>query len=76
MKIVVKSAKGKAMKNKLHEIRKEKGLTQNQLAAISGVSRSTIAKIENDRVINPGMETALKLAKALDSSIDELFPED
>lgn len=76
MRIMENITKGKAMNNRLHEIRKGKGLTQNQLVALSGVSRSTIAKIENDRVSNPGMETAQRLAKALDTTIDELFPKD
>lgn len=45
-------------------LRELQQLTQNQLAAASGISQATISSIENDRV-NLGVERAKALAVAL-----------
>ena len=45
-------------------IRELQGISQNQLASISGIPQSTISAIENDR-INLGVERAKQLARAL-----------
>jgi transcriptional regulator with XRE-family HTH domain len=45
-------------------IRELQGLTQNELAALSGIPQSTISAIERDR-INLGVERAKQLARAL-----------
>jgi len=45
-------------------IRELQGLSQNQLAALTGISQATISGIENDR-INIGVERAKALAVAL-----------
>ena len=45
-------------------IRELQGMSQNDLAKISGIPQSTISAIENDR-INLGVERAKTLAKAL-----------
>ncbi|MGH8556996.1 MAG: helix-turn-helix domain-containing protein [Methylococcales bacterium] len=45
-------------------IRELQGMSQNELAAVSGVPQSTISAIERDRV-NLGVERAKQLAKAL-----------
>ena len=45
-------------------IRKLQALSQNQLAALSGIPQSTISAIENDRV-TLGVERAKTLARAL-----------
>lgn len=45
-------------------IRELQGLSQNQLAELSGISQATISGIENDR-INLGVERAKVLAMAL-----------
>lgn len=55
---------------KLRQIRIEKGLSVPQLTALSGVPRRTIQNIEkNDRCI---VDTAIKLADALNVTLDEL----
>jgi len=52
--------------------RSERGLTYDQLALVSGVSRRTIISIENGT--SPGsMETWSKLARSLNVGFDELF---
>lgn len=56
----------------LSEHRRAHGFTQAQLAEVVGVSRKTINTIEN-RVFTPSTTLALKLAKALDVSVHDLF---
>lgn len=69
---------GKAMedklilKNRLKEIRAEKGLFQTQLAEIVGVSRNTISSIETGQ-FNPTAKLALILCIAPDKKFEELF---
>jgi transcriptional regulator with XRE-family HTH domain len=46
-------------------IRELQGMSQNQLARLSGIPQSTISAIENDR-INLGLERAKPLARALE----------
>ena len=60
------------MKNKIKELRKTKGLRQEDLAAALGVSRQTIIAIENSKY-NPTLELAMKLARYLDTTVEELF---
>lgn len=45
-------------------IRELQGLSQNQLAALTGIAQATLSGIENDRV-NLGVERAKVLARAL-----------
>lgn len=60
------------MKMYLMDVREKKHLSTRKLAAISGVSRSHIQKIESGEA-NPSIGTMCKLAKALDVSVSELF---
>lgn len=60
------------MLNNLREIRKQKGMTQEALAAFSGVNRVSIAKYETGKSC-PGLKTAEKLASALGVTVDELI---
>lgn len=57
----------------LAKIRKEKGWSQEKLAQEAGVSYNTLIKIERGGIKNPKIETVIKLAKALDISIDKLI---
>nr|WP_330362747.1 helix-turn-helix transcriptional regulator [[Clostridium] hylemonae] len=56
----------------MKQLRKSRGLRQEDLAARSGVSRQTIIAIENDKY-NPTLELAMKLARLLDTTVEELF---
>ena len=60
------------LSNSLKERRKSLGLTQAELAARIEVSRKTINTIEN-RIFVPSTILALKLSKALDVSVEDLF---
>ena len=60
------------MKNRLEEIRKERGIKQEELAAALEVSRQTIGSLENGRY-NPSITLACKLARYFDMSIEDIF---
>lgn len=60
------------MKNKLEEIRKAKGITQEELANTLEVSRQTVGSLENGRY-NPSIILAFKIARFFDVSIEEVF---
>lgn len=60
------------LKNKIKEIRKKLGITQEQLTKECGVVRQTINCIENDKY-DPTLELAFKLSKTLKVKVDELF---
>lgn len=60
------------MKNKLEEIRKEKGITQEELADALEVSRQTISSLENGRY-NPSIILAFKISRYFNLSIEEIF---
>ena len=63
---------GLILKNHLKETRSEKGLSQQQLADMVGVSRNTISSIETGQ-FNPTAKLALILCIALDKKFEELF---
>ena len=60
------------MKNRLEEIRKAKGITQEELANALEVSRQTVCSLENGRY-NPSIILAFKIARFFDVSIEEVF---
>lgn len=60
------------LKNKVKEARGEKGLSQQQLADLVGVSRNTISSIETGQ-FNPTAKLALILCIALDRKFEDLF---
>ncbi len=63
---------GLVLKNNLAAIRKEKKLSQVELAKIVGVSRNTISSIETGQ-FNPTAKLALILCIALDKKFEEIF---
>ena len=58
---------------RLKEIREEKGLTQEELEKRSGVSRQTISAIENNDNYQAKTGTLVALARALSTTVDNLF---
>ena len=60
------------MKNRIEEIRKEKGIRQEEFARGLGVSRQTISSLENRRY-NPSILLAYKIAKYFGMTIEEVF---
>ena len=60
------------MKTRIKEFRARHDLTQAQLADILGVRRETISFIEQGKY-NPSLKLAHRIARALKSSVDELY---
>ena len=60
------------VKNRLEEIRKANGITQEELASILEVSRQTIGSLENGRY-NPSIILAFKIAKYFGLTIEDIF---
>ena len=60
------------MKNRLEEIRKSRGIRQEELAAALEVSRQTIGSLENGRY-NPSIILSFKIARYFGMSIEEIF---
>ena len=60
------------MKNRIEEIRKERGIRQEEFAKSLGVSRQTVSSLENGRY-NPSIVLAHKIAKLFDMRIEEVF---
>lgn len=60
------------MNDEMKQARLDKNLSQTELAKNIGVSRQTINMIENDDY-NPTISLCIKICKALDKTLDELF---
>ncbi len=60
------------MKNRLEELRRKAGVTQEDLADKLEVSRQTIGSLESGRY-NPSIQLAFKLARFFKVTIEELF---
>ncbi|MBE6728087.1 MAG: helix-turn-helix transcriptional regulator [Ruminococcaceae bacterium] len=58
---------------RIKEIREERKMTQEELAKASGVSRATIAALENHTARTTTTKTLLKLANALGTTVDAIF---
>jgi transcriptional regulator with XRE-family HTH domain len=54
-------------------LRKQRSLTQEGLAVQSGVSYTTLTKIENEAIKNPSFESIAAIARGLSISLDELI---
>ena len=60
------------MKNRLEEIRKSRGIKQEELANALEVSRQTIGSLENGRY-NPSILLAFKIARYFGMTIEDIF---
>lgn len=60
------------MRNRLEEIRKSRGIRQEDLASALEVSRQTIGSLENGRY-NPSIVSAFKIARYFHMTIEEIF---
>ena len=60
------------MKNRIEEIRKEKGIRQEDFAKDLGVSRQTISSLETGRY-NPSILLAHKIARYFELQIEDVF---
>ena len=60
------------MKNNIKERRKARGLRQEDMAKLLGVSRQTIVAMENDKY-DPTLELAIKTARLLEQPVESIF---
>ena len=60
------------MKNRLEQLRRERGLRQEELAEALEVSRQTIGSLENGRY-NPSILLAFKIARYFGLTIEDIF---
>ena len=60
------------MKNRVEQLRKEMGLSQEEFARALRVSRQTVSSIENGEY-NPSLELAFQIADFFQKTIEELF---
>ncbi|MDQ0207162.1 transcriptional regulator with XRE-family HTH domain [Alkalicoccobacillus murimartini] len=58
---------------RIRSLRKERGMTLNQLSEYSGVSKSYISYVERGLQKNPSIEILSKLSKAMDITFIELI---
>ena len=60
------------LSNKIEQLRKEKGYTFAKLSELSGISTGRLSDLATGKRNNPTMDTLIKLADALDVTLDEL----
>ena len=60
------------MKNRIKVLRAERNLTQQQLADLAGISRTTLALIEKEKAVPDGT-TIVALVKALNVPAEQIF---
>jgi putative transcriptional regulator len=63
---------GPTIENRIRQLRRERGWTQQQLAAAVGVSRQSINSIERARYV-PSLGLALTFARVFGRPTDEIF---
>ena len=66
-----------AIQMRLEELCKERHITVNKLATLSGITQSTVEDVMSGKTKNPKLKTLHKLAQGLDMTVSELlnFPE-
>ena len=66
------SVRSDTLKNRIEQIRKDRGILQEEFARSMGVSRQTISSLENGRY-NPSILLAHKIAKYFGMAIEDVF---
>jgi putative transcriptional regulator len=61
-----------AVKNRLEELRRSRGMSQEELAGALEVSRQTIISLEKGRY-NPSIQLAFKIARYFETAIEDVF---
>ena len=65
----------KELGQRLARVRKQQGLSQEQLAAAAGVGVATLRRIEDGKDAKIGSWSRLLLALQMDAALDQLLPE-
>ena len=60
------------LRTRIHELRKEKGLSQAELACLVGVRRETIVYLESGKY-NPSLKLAMDIAKVFELPVEDIF---
>ncbi|CAG9718080.1 Transcriptional regulator, HTH-type [Clostridium neonatale] len=60
------------LRTKIHELRRQLNIKQDELAKLVGVRRETIVHLENERY-NPSLKLAMDIAKVFGKSVEEVF---
>lgn len=60
------------MKNNLKRYRQEKSISQDELAAILGVSRQTINSIETGK-FDPSLKLVIKITRFFNTDLESIF---
>ena len=60
------------LRTRIHELRKEKGLSQAELAFLVGVRRETIVYLESGKY-NPSLKLAMDIAKIFELPVEDIF---
>lgn len=60
------------MDNRIRELRKQNGVTQDELAGAVGVTRQTIISLENGKY-NASLQLAYRIARFFSLQIEEVF---
>ena len=60
--------------NNVRKIRRALDITQEQLAEMLSSTRSYVSWLEKDALSNPSLARARSISKALNSTVDEVFP--
>ena len=68
----LQSMRRSTLKNRIEQIRKARGIRQEEFEKAMGVSRQTISSLENGRY-NLSIILAFKIAKYFDTTIEEVF---
>lgn len=61
------------MNNRIKSLREDKNMTQEELAKISGVSRTVLSQLENGSRPVVTSETMLKISRGLEKPLEEIF---
>ena len=60
------------LRTRIHELRKEKGLSQAELAFLVGVRRETLVYLESGKY-NPSLKLAMDIAKVFELPVEDIF---
>jgi DNA-binding XRE family transcriptional regulator len=66
-------AKPKILAQRIKRFRRQLGLTQDNLARKADIPYTTLIKIEAGVIKNPSLDTAVKIAKGLDITLEKLI---
>ena len=57
----------------IKNIRERKNLTIYKLSKMTGINRSYLTQLENNKKFNPSLKTMYSIARALEVKVDDLF---